>query len=158
MQPAWALPKLLWLLREHADLAPHARLAHQSDLVTGRFVGGPVATDLSNALKTGAHLVDETWPTAVFDALGVPAHVLPPLVRPGTPLGTVCAAAAAETGLPTGTPVVAGATDGCAAQAEGFRLGTPADDGDRFVDELENRGWLPAETARHARSRGGKAR
>ena len=100
MQPAWALPKLLWLLREHADLVPHARLAHQSDLVTGRLVGGPVATDLSNALKTGAHLVDETWPTAVFDALGVPAHVLPPLVRPGTPIGTVCAAAAAETGLP----------------------------------------------------------
>jgi sugar (pentulose or hexulose) kinase len=116
MQPAWALPKLLWLLREHADLAPHARLAHQSDLVTGRLVGGPVATDLSNALKTGAHLVDETWPAAVFDALGVPAHMLPPLVRPGTPLGTVCAAAAAETGLPEGTAVVAGATDGCAAQ------------------------------------------
>ena len=62
MQPAWALPKLLWLLREHADLAPHARLAHQSDLVTGRLVGGPVATDLSNALKTGAHLIDEIWP------------------------------------------------------------------------------------------------
>ena len=116
MQPAWALPKLLWLLREHADLAPRARLAHQSDLVTSRLVGGPVATDLSNALKTGAHLVDETWPTAVFDALGVPSHVLPPLVRPGTPLGTVCAAAAAETGLPVGTTVVAGATDGCAAQ------------------------------------------
>ena len=116
MQPAWALPKLLWLLREHADLAPHARLAHQSDLVTGRLVGGPVATDLSNALKTGAHLIDETWPAAVFDALGVPAHVLPPLVRPGTPLGTVCAAAAAATGLPEGTAVVAGATDGCAAQ------------------------------------------
>ena len=64
MQPAWALPKLLWLLREHADLVPRARLAHQSDLVTGRLAGAPVATDLSNALKTGAHLVDETWPTA----------------------------------------------------------------------------------------------
>ena len=83
MQPAWALPKLLWLLREHADLVPRARLAHQSDLVTGRLAGAPVATDLSNALKTGADLVDESWPTQVFDALGVPAHVLPPLVRPG---------------------------------------------------------------------------
>jgi len=46
----------------------------------------------------------------------VPADVLPPLVRPGTPLGEVCAAAAEETGLRAGTPVVAGATDGCAAQ------------------------------------------
>ena len=116
MQPAWALPKLLWLLREHADLVPRAQLAHQSDLVTGRLAGAPVATDLSNALKTGADLVDESWPTQVFDTLGVPPGVLPPLVRPGTEIGTVCAAAAEETGLPTGTPIVAGATDGCAAQ------------------------------------------
>ena len=114
MQPAWALPKLLWLLREHG--AEGARVAHQSDLVTSRLVGGPVATDLSNALKTGAHLVDETWPTDVFDALGVPADVLPPLVRPGTQIGVVGEVAAEETGLPAGTPVVAGATDGCAAQ------------------------------------------
>ena len=81
-----------------------------------RLVGGPVATDLSNALKTGAHLIDETWPTDVVDALGVPADVLPPLVRPGTVIGHVSAAAAEETGLPAGTPVVAGATDGCAGQ------------------------------------------
>ena len=65
MQPAWALPKPLWPLREHADLVPRARLAHQSDLVTGRLAGGPVATDLSNALKTGADLVDESWPRDV---------------------------------------------------------------------------------------------
>ena len=115
MQPAWALPKLLWLLRKHGA-GPGTRLAHQSDIVTSQLVGGPVATDLSNALKTGAELVSETWPTEVFDTLGVPADVLPPLVRPGTPLGEVCAAAAEETGLRAGTPVVAGATDGCAAQ------------------------------------------
>ena len=115
MQPAWALPKLLWLLREHPAQAG-TRLAHQSDVVTSRLVGAPVATDLSNALKTGAHLIHETWPADVFDALGVPAEILPPLVRPGTQIGVVGAAAAEETGLPAGTPVVAGATDGCAAQ------------------------------------------
>src|SRR6185503_12327886 len=107
MQPAWALPKLLWLLREH-PAEPGTRLAHQSDLVTSRLVGGPVAADLSNALKTGAHLIDETWPADVFDALGVPAESLPPLVRPGTQIGVVGAAAAQESGLPAGTPVVAG--------------------------------------------------
>ena len=115
MQPAWALPKLLWLLREHPAQAG-TRLAHQSDVVTSRLVGAPVATDLSNALKTGAHLIHETWPADVFDALGVPAEILPPLVRPGTQIGVVGAAAAEETGLHAGTPVVAGATDGCAAQ------------------------------------------
>jgi sugar (pentulose or hexulose) kinase len=116
MQPAWALPKLLWLLAEHPELAERGRLAHQSDFVNRRLVGGPVAADLSSALKTGADLIDERWPAEVMDALGVPARVLPPLVRSGTPLGQISAAAAAETGLPEGTPVVAGVTDGCAAQ------------------------------------------
>ncbi|NRQ32687.1 carbohydrate kinase [Nonomuraea sp. NN258] len=113
MQPNWALPKLLWLLRE----APEgARLAHQNDFVNRRLVGHEVATDLSNALKTGVDLIEERWPHEVFDALGVPAAMLPAVVRPGAVLGTVCASAAAETGLPQGTPVIAGTTDGCAAQ------------------------------------------
>lgn len=113
MQPNWALPKLLWLL---PDAPPGARLAHQSDFVNRRLAGHEVATDLSNALKTGVDLIEERWPLEVFDALGVPADLLPEVVRPGTRLGTVCEAAAEETGIPAGTPVIAGTTDGCAAQ------------------------------------------
>lgn len=116
MQPAWALPKLLWLLAEQPELAGRATLTHQADFVNLALVGRPVPTDLSNALKSGADLVNECWPSEVFDALGVPASVLPGLVRTGSPLGTVCAAAADATGLPEGTPVIAGCTDGCAAQ------------------------------------------
>ncbi|MBO0829984.1 MAG: carbohydrate kinase, partial [Streptosporangiales bacterium] len=100
MQPSWALPKLLWLLREHDG--PDARLVHQADHVTSRLTGRRVATDSSHALKTGYDLVDERWPGDVLDALGVPADVLPEVVRPGTALGTVSAAAATETGLPEG--------------------------------------------------------
>ncbi|WP_199747794.1 FGGY-family carbohydrate kinase [Actinomadura sp. WAC 06369] len=122
MQPAWALPKLLWLL-EHTPRPPDgARLAHQADFVNRRLTGRPVAADLSNALKTGADLIAERWPGDVLDALGVPDGLLPPLERSGTPLGTVCAAAAAATGIPEGVPVVAGATDGCAAQLGTGRL------------------------------------
>ena len=116
MQPAWALPKLLWLLAEHPELSGRASLAHQADVVNRALVGDPVPTDLSNALKTGADLVAERWPTDVMERLGVPAGLLPDLVRPGTPIGVVCPEAAALTGLPEGTPVVAGCTDGCAAQ------------------------------------------
>ncbi|MFF5263786.1 FGGY-family carbohydrate kinase [Actinomadura viridis] len=116
MQPAWALPKALWLLQHHERARDAARLAHQSDVINRRLVGHDVPTDLSNALKTGADLVTGTWPLAVFDALGVPDDLLPPLVTPGTRIGSVCAAAADETGLPPGTPVFAGMTDGCAAQ------------------------------------------
>ncbi|MFI7129785.1 FGGY-family carbohydrate kinase [Nonomuraea sp. NPDC050153] len=113
MQPNWALPKLLWLLR---DAPAGARLAHQNDFVNRRLVGHEVATDLSNALKTGVDLIEERWPSEVLDALDVPAELLPEVVRPGTRLGAVCAAAAEETGIPAGTPVIAGTTDGCAAQ------------------------------------------
>ncbi|MDT7748581.1 MAG: D-ribulokinase [Pseudonocardiales bacterium] len=116
MQPAWALPKLLWLLDEHPDLVGRATLAHQADVINRALVGGPVPTDLSNALKTGADLIHETWPVDVLDKLGVPERLLPGLVRSGTPIGTVCAEAAELTGLPEGTPVIAGCTDGCAAQ------------------------------------------
>ncbi|MEV0406995.1 FGGY family carbohydrate kinase [Actinoallomurus sp. NPDC050550] len=119
MQPAWALPKLLWLLDRHEG---PARLAHQVDFVNRRLAGHAVPTDLSNALKTGAHLIEESWPADVLDALGVPAGTLPELVRPGTPIGTVCATAAEATGIPAGTPIIAGTTDGCAAQLGAGRL------------------------------------
>lgn len=114
MQPSWALPKLLWLL-DNTDF-PGARLLHQADLVTWRLAGHQVAADASHALKTGYHLVDERWPDEELAALGVPAGLLPDVVRPGTVIGTVCADAAATTSLPAGTPLVAGMTDGCAAQ------------------------------------------
>lgn len=116
MQPSWALPKLLWLLDVYPLLPRGARLAHQSDFVSRHLVGLEVPADLSNALKSGAHLIDERWPDDVMDALGVPADLLPDLVRSGTVIGAVSRAAAAVTAIPAGTPVIAGMTDGCAAQ------------------------------------------
>ena len=116
VQASWALPKVLWLLAEHGPLPAGTRVAHQSDAVNRRLVGADVATDLASALKTGCDLLREEWPADVLDALGVPPGLLPPLVRSGTPLGVVCRAAAEATGLPEGTPVLAGTTDGCAAQ------------------------------------------
>jgi sugar (pentulose or hexulose) kinase len=122
MQPAWALPKVLWLLRHHGVPGGEAYVTHQTDYVTRRLAGHPVATDLSTALKTGADLIGERWPADVMDALGVPPGLLPPLVRSGTEIGAVSAAAAAETAIPAGTPIVAGCTDGCAAQLATGRL------------------------------------
>ncbi|MDT7578957.1 MAG: D-ribulokinase [Pseudonocardiales bacterium] len=115
MQPAWALPKLLWW-RDEGLLGDGARLAHQADLITARLVGRPVPADSSHALKTGYDLLDERWPDDVLGRLRVDPAVLPPVVRAGSVLGEVGAAAAEETGLPVGTPVVAGMTDSCAAQ------------------------------------------
>lgn len=115
---SWALPKLLWLLEHEpgAAAAAGARLAHQPDVVTRRLTGHAVASDASHALKTGYDPARARWPDAVAEALRANASVLPDVVAPGARLGTVCAAAAAQTGLPPGAPVIAGMTDGCAAQ------------------------------------------
>ncbi len=125
IQPSWGLPKLLWLLREHGagGLAPGARLAHQVDVVTRRLVGEDVATDSSHALKSGYDLQRDAWPHDVMSDLGVPDGLLPDVARAGCRLGMVGRAGAEATGLPEGTPVVAGMTDGCAAQLAAGALG-----------------------------------
>ncbi|MEU6380301.1 FGGY-family carbohydrate kinase [Streptomyces sp. NPDC046909] len=110
VQHTWGLPKALWLARTHGRTHGHGTVTHQPDLITARLVGHPVPTDSSHALKTGYDVAAEAWP----DLPG--ALELPDVVRPGTQLGEVCAAAAEATGIPAGTTVIAGMTDGCAAQ------------------------------------------
>lgn len=117
-QTTWALAKALWLL-DHHDVPPGARLAHQVDLLTHRLVGEPVATDTSNALKSGVDLTALAWPD--LGRYGLPEERLPKVVLPGTVLGTVAEKTA---GIPAGTMVVAGLTDGCAAQVASGALGS----------------------------------
>ncbi|MEZ5806098.1 MAG: FGGY-family carbohydrate kinase [Zhengella sp.] len=52
------------------------------------------------------------WSPQIMAAAGIDATRLPEPERPGTVLGTLSAAVASETGLPEGTPVVAGGGDG----------------------------------------------
>lgn len=111
MPTSWALPKLRWMLEQWPDRARGARVAHQADVITRRLAGHDVPADSSHALKTGYDVEHERWPQ-----LRLPDGLLPEVVRPGTVLGEVCADAAAATGLARGTPVIAGMTDGCAAQ------------------------------------------
>ncbi|MGC4937390.1 FGGY-family carbohydrate kinase [Kribbella sp. DT2] len=125
MQPTWALPKILWLDPDEDQL-----IAHSADVVAAHLAGHPVATDTSHALKTGYDLAGVergapgadgagapgSWPEAAFERLGLSVGALPEVVLPGTTIGTVSAATAQVTGVPAGTPIVAGMTDGCASQ------------------------------------------
>lgn len=126
IQASWGLPKALELLATTPDLRPGAfRLAHCADFLASRLCGAMVATDASHALKSGYDALGRRWPVEALAALGVDPAILPPVVRPGTTIGTIGPAAAQESGLPAGARVVAGMTDGCAAQiaAKALRLG-----------------------------------
>jgi sugar (pentulose or hexulose) kinase len=121
MQAGWGLPKLV-RLAERSSFAEGTRLLHQPDLITWRLAGRQLPADASHALKTGYDLLEERWPQDVLDRLGVPARLMPDVARPGTVIGSVGAAGADATGIPAGTPIVAGMTDGCAAQLAGGAL------------------------------------
>jgi sugar (pentulose or hexulose) kinase len=125
MQPTWGLPKLLWLL-DQGEAPAGARLAHQADVVNRRLAGTEVASDWSHALKSGYDLLAGAWPFAVLDELGIPASLMPAVAPPGSRIGEVCESAAAATGIPAGTPLLAGMTDGCAAQIAAGALGAGA--------------------------------
>ncbi len=115
MQGSWALPKMRWLIaNDHVSAGD--RIVHQGDHLSARLTGHGVATDTSSALKSGYDLVHLTWPDEVFTALSIDTGLLPDVVAPGTPIGTVSLAAADLTGIPAGTIIVAGMTDGCASQ------------------------------------------
>ncbi|MEV7000550.1 FGGY-family carbohydrate kinase [Streptomyces sp. NPDC093982] len=111
VQDTWALPKALWLTETYGQ----GRVTHQPDLVVSLLTGQLPPADSSHALKTGYDLERDAWP-AMLTRLGLSDAVIPDVVRPGTPLGEVSPTAADATGIPAGTPVIAGMTDGCAAQ------------------------------------------
>lgn len=115
MQASWALPRMLAMVQA-GSIDEDAVLAHQPDVVASRLAGRLLPSDLSSALKSGADLDTATWPEALLRELGLPVARLNRLVPSGTVVGEVGSAAAEQTGLPAGCRIVAGMTDGCAAQ------------------------------------------
>ncbi len=112
---AFALPKIMHLARTQAEtFACCRRIVHQTDWIVGMLCGRYDVTDISTALKTGADPGKLEWPSAIGERLGIACDLLPKIVLPGVVIGEVTADAAARTGLPKGTPVVSGCTDGTA--------------------------------------------
>ncbi len=113
--PSFSLVKAAWVKRHEPALWERARfLLSPADWLSGKLSGEFGISDFTNALKLGYDPESASWIESVR-AAGVPADRLPVVRRPGQPIGQVTKAVAAETGLPPGTPVLAGATDGMAS-------------------------------------------
>jgi sugar (pentulose or hexulose) kinase len=115
IQPTWALPKMLKLFREN-KIEKDDQIVFQTDVISSSMAQQKVATDWSSALKSGFDLLELKWPEKAFNSLGINLENLPQVVGPGTIIGLSGKDWQEETGLPMGTKIVSGQTDGCAAQ------------------------------------------
>lgn len=115
------LPKLQWLRRHEPASLDHAEtMLYPKDYVRLRLTGER-ATDLSDA--SGSSLFDvraQTWSKELLERFGIAASLLPRVLRATDVAGAIDAAAAEDTGLPAGTPVVAGGSD---STVESFSVG-----------------------------------
>jgi xylulokinase len=105
-------PKLVWVREHEPDV--WARTAHvllPKDYVRLRLTGDHAIDKADAAGTLLLDLAARDWSPAVLDALGIPAGRLPRTYEGPDVTGTLSDAAAAETGLRAGTPVVAGGGD-----------------------------------------------
>lgn len=110
--PMFGLCKVLWVKN-------HQRAAFQrtkywlslADYVAFRL-SGVAATDPSLACRTLAYNLSQgSWEKGLLEDVGVEPSSFPPILRSGTPLGTVTTPAARDTDLPAATIVSVGVHD-----------------------------------------------
>ena len=107
-----ALPRLLWLKNRRRELYEKAAAVSMiGDWVLAKL-SGVIATDPSNGGTTGIFsLRRRTWEPQMASRVGLRDDLFPPVLEPGTVMGTVRPQAAEETGLSRHTKVVTGGGD-----------------------------------------------
>jgi xylulokinase len=128
LYPGTSLPLLAWLAREEPGTFDRVATVLSCKDWLGYRLTGERAVDRSQATVPYLDRSTETLDPAVFDVVDLPGArgVLPSLVSPTEPLGTVTAGAAAETGLPEGLPVVSALIDVAATALGSGAVGSDA--------------------------------
>lgn len=121
ISPAYTVAKILWLKRNEPEVYGQAQKFLCAKDYASLMLAGTLMTDYSDA--SGSNIFDlrtRTWCSDYLGRLELDEQQLPEIVSSPTVIGTVTRAAAEATGLPAGTPVVAGGGDGaCAAAGAG---------------------------------------
>jgi xylulokinase len=115
---SYTAAKILWLRQHQPDIFRQAhRFLQAKDYAVFRLTG-LYATDYSDASGTNLFdLQERRWSDEILDSLDLAPELLPSAVPSSTVVGYVTQAAAEETGLRAGTPVVIGGGDGACATA-----------------------------------------
>ena len=108
----WTLPQLMWIKKHEPEIFFHTkRIMFAKDFVRHMLTGDYV-TDYIEA--EGSMFFDYNrleWSDELLGLLEFPKARLPEIVRPTDFIGKLTKAAANETGLVEGTPIVCGTTD-----------------------------------------------
>ncbi len=115
LMPGYTSPKVMWLKSCYPALYQKTETVLQSNGYIVYRLTGCRSQDLSQAY--GWHCFSSRrlcWDEAAAEAMGIDKRLLPPLYACHQVVGVVTAAAASETGLLAGTPVVAGGLDAAA--------------------------------------------
>lgn len=122
LSAAWAVAKILWLWRERPDLRDKTgRICNGQEYFLWRLGAERFETDPASLTLNGMlDIARLDWSPEVCAAAEIPLELLPPVGRPGAPVGRVSAEAARATGLPAGLPLCRGGGDQqCAAVGAG---------------------------------------
>lgn len=105
-------PTLMWLAQYETGTWNRTRSVLGSYEWLAVALGADRHLERNWALESGLFPIQGTEPiTDVLEAAGIDPELLAPVREPGTAVGSVSAAAAAETGLRAGTPIVVGGAD-----------------------------------------------
>lgn len=114
-------PKIVWVREHEPDVYERTAMVLLPKDYVNYLLTGEAATEVSDA--SGTLLFDVSrrrWSDDMLYALDIPASFLPAVHDSTDVVGKVTAQAAAETGLKSGTPIVAGGADNaCAAVGMG---------------------------------------
>ena len=110
--PTWTLPQMMWLKANEPEvLAKTEHVLFVKDYVRYLLTGN-AATDRIEAQGTlFFDMKKGDWADELVELAGLKRSALPGFIAPTDVAGHVTAAAAAETGLPEGLPVVCGSSD-----------------------------------------------
>jgi sugar (pentulose or hexulose) kinase len=111
------LPKMLWFINRYPGKVEQlGKFIHAADFIIGKLCGRYEVTDYTNALKSGYDVRKKEWPAYIWERLPIQQNWLPMVQPSGTGIANILPELAAALGLPKTIQVVAGMTDGCAAQ------------------------------------------